>query len=109
MMSKWDYEIAVAVWLASMIATYFFQPAALFVVCATVNLWHQRNVLYRAGDEFETRVKKTLTDQWTRIESRVVSLEKQFPIVEKKASDAATVAHNISTRIGPGPRIGSMS
>jgi hypothetical protein len=57
MLSDYDFEIALAAWLASIGASFAFPAAMFLVIGTTFNLYHQRRTLYEAGREFTDRLK----------------------------------------------------
>lgn len=92
-LSDFDFEISLAAWLTSCIATIFFPIAAVLVLATTFNLWHQRNVLYRAGEEFERRVKRTL-------EAEQQAFDERLKAIEKSTRDIKDAHNNITAAMG---------
>ena len=79
---RFDTELSFAAWVASLIAIPFLPlPAIIIVVATTVNLWHQRQTLYKAGEQFEARVRTTLAGD----------LEKYTDLFAAMKRDVATI------------------
>lgn len=85
-MSKWDFEIALLAWLAMVACAIYaaFSPTntlmvaliGIAVVASSFNLWHQRQTLYRAGDEFDRRVKTLVAADYALLHDRLATLER---------------------------------
>lgn len=92
-MRRFDFEIAIAVWLASLVAAYLVPALVLLVIATTFNLWHQRNVLFNAGAEFNTRVRAAVIGDVDAVVTRVGELERGLKGVRDVQNNINT-AHN---------------
>lgn len=99
MLTKFDFEISLAVWLASAVATYWFHPAILIFGGATFNLWHQRTILFNAGAEFAQRVKDTLA-------ADIAKFDERMRRVELDAKSVKDAQNSIQSALGKGPQFG---
>jgi hypothetical protein len=101
MLSDYDFEIALAAWLASIGASFAFPAAMFLVIGTTFNLYHQRRTLYEAGREFTARVRDALSSDLGKFEDRLKSVEKSA----RDTKDALALAgqmQSIATRGGRG-------
>jgi hypothetical protein len=79
-LSRYDFEIALTVLIASIIASVFYPVAVVAVICAALNLYHQRHIEYAAGRTFTARVRDALSTE-------LQDFEKRFETMEKRTAD----------------------
>lgn len=74
-MIKFDYHIAVCLWIVSLFTIIIGWPSVFVITATTVNLWHQRRTTFNAGIEFERRVTEVLGSHLDNWEGRMKLME----------------------------------
>lgn len=75
MIQKHDFEISLIIWIASLVAVYWFPQAVYLVIATSINVLVQRAISYNFGDNFTRRVHQTLDDDLKSNDSRLKKME----------------------------------
>lgn len=89
-MSRWDFEIALVAWLASIGVVFALPHLILLIVFTTFNLWHQRTVLFNAGAKLAEHVHHILADDLAAFDERIRKFEKVASDIKESQNQIIT-------------------